>query len=320
MAEYMVPLQGLILFLVILIILLIISHIIGSLLAKKGKKSVGKVIGGLLLLIYGLALVVGFWSLLGIAGPALNAEEVATQEMDGNFLLYDKGDLLTIRDNIARLDTVDIYNQTYYAVWFESSGTYDSDFNVTFDEDIRDNHQKGDLVLVFLEVANYNNSSDREALKIHAPVYGEPGAGKYQIWPSWIADIIFWLILIYGVIVVVLGLIGLKTKKPEEAVKVCPECGGVPTYIEQYQRYFCHACNKYVEPVEKEIEEKPSTPLPPPPMETQPEESSQMPQEPAPPPPPPAAEPQPEQEVQTSQEPSPPFDDPPPPEEPLEQE
>ncbi|UCE37937.1 MAG: hypothetical protein JSW00_01460 [Thermoplasmata archaeon] len=45
----------------------------------------------------------------------------------------------------------------------------------------------------------------------------------------------------------------------EEAVpavtgKVCPNCGGEPTYVEQYERYYCYPCSEYIEPVEREEE------------------------------------------------------------------
>ena len=44
--------------------------------------------------------------------------------------------------------------------------------------------------------------------------------------------------------------------KPTETIKVCPKCGGEPTYVEQYQRYYCYTCSEYIEPKEKTIEEK----------------------------------------------------------------
>lgn len=42
---------------------------------------------------------------------------------------------------------------------------------------------------------------------------------------------------------------------PIEAARVCPKCGGDPSYIEQYQMYYCYSCNEYVEPVEKAMKE-----------------------------------------------------------------
>lgn len=44
---------------------------------------------------------------------------------------------------------------------------------------------------------------------------------------------------------------------PTELAKVCPNCGGEPTYVDQYQRYYCYTCTEYVEPIEKAMEEKP---------------------------------------------------------------
>ncbi len=45
--------------------------------------------------------------------------------------------------------------------------------------------------------------------------------------------------------------------KPSKAAKICPNCGGEPTYVEQYKRYYCYTCSEYVEPIEKGKEEKP---------------------------------------------------------------
>ncbi len=39
-------------------------------------------------------------------------------------------------------------------------------------------------------------------------------------------------------------------------VKACPKCGNELTYIEQYGRWYCYACQQYQEPVEKEINQQ----------------------------------------------------------------
>ncbi len=44
--------------------------------------------------------------------------------------------------------------------------------------------------------------------------------------------------------------------KIEEGVKVCPNCGGEPNYVEQYKRYYCYTCSEYVEPEVKKVEER----------------------------------------------------------------
>jgi ribosomal protein S27AE len=35
---------------------------------------------------------------------------------------------------------------------------------------------------------------------------------------------------------------------PTDLTNVCPKCGGEPTYIEQYKRYYCYTCSEYMEP------------------------------------------------------------------------
>ena len=326
MAGNIVPFQGLIILSVILMVLLIISYVLGKILGKKGKKSIGRLVSGLLLFLFGLTLIIGFWSFLGIVGPALSAEDAAVQEANGNFLNYNEGDLLTIRDKISRFDTVELKNRNYTAIWFESAGSDDGDFNVTFKGNIRESHGKGDLVVVFLEVVNDESSSNRETLLIHMPSSGKSGADKHQIWPSWIADLWFWIILIIGAVNIVLGVIGLKIKKPEEADLICPTCGGEPTHVE---KYYCNTCSEYVEPVKTEkmfgeetteketpelegeigyLKEDTIAPLPPPPKEPQLEESTQVLNEPIYTQPPPSTVLQPEQKRQISEEPPHPQD------------
>lgn len=213
-----VALQGLILFVVILVILLIIAVIITVILSKKGKKFLGRIITGCLLFIFALSLLIGFWNFMGIIGPAHSAEDVTTQERNGEFTDYNEGDIITLRDQISRLETRVINNRTHVVIWFESSGKGDNDFNVTFKDDISGSYNKGDIVVVFLEIVHYNTSSDREVLKYHAPNLGS-GARLYQIYPSLYADIWFWLILIIGVVEIVLGLIGWRKKKPEKEIE-----------------------------------------------------------------------------------------------------
>jgi len=43
----------------------------------------------------------------------------------------------------------------------------------------------------------------------------------------------------------------LKSPEPEEPsqpfqVPPCPYCGGTPTYIPQYRRYYCYHCRRYI--------------------------------------------------------------------------
>jgi hypothetical protein len=45
-----------------------------------------------------------------------------------------------------------------------------------------------------------------------------------------------------------------KEEPKDEGAKVCPNCEGEPTYVEQYDRHFCYTCNEYIEPVEKKVE------------------------------------------------------------------
>jgi HEPN domain-containing protein/ribosomal protein S27AE len=42
----------------------------------------------------------------------------------------------------------------------------------------------------------------------------------------------------------------------KETEKVCPTCQGEPTWVEQYDRWFCYTCNDYITPKEKEVKEK----------------------------------------------------------------
>jgi hypothetical protein len=52
-----------------------------------------------------------------------------------------------------------------------------------------------------------------------------------------------------------------KPEEPkEELAKVCPNCEGDPTYVEQYDRHFCYTCNEYIEPVEKKAEAEAEAP------------------------------------------------------------
>ncbi len=39
--------------------------------------------------------------------------------------------------------------------------------------------------------------------------------------------------------------------------KICPHCRGTPNYIEEFHKYYCFSCNKYVEPIDSNAEEKP---------------------------------------------------------------
>jgi hypothetical protein len=158
----------------------------------------------------------GFWNFMGIFGPANTAEDIAIQELNGDFSDYNEGDIIPIRDEISRIKTIEFDNKTYVMIWFDSSGTRDEDFNISFKDDISDSYNDGDIVVVFLEVVHFNDSSAREVLKFHAP--NEDGARSFQIYQSLYIDIWFWLILIIGVVEIILGLVGWKRKdqKKEE--------------------------------------------------------------------------------------------------------
>lgn len=214
MADATVALRGVIIFAVLLVILLVIAVVITAILSRKGKKYLGRMITGCLLIIFSLSLIIGFWSFMGIMGPAQNAEDVAIQELEGNFKDHDEGDIVTLRDTISRMDSISIGNDTYVMIWFDSTGSGDEDFNITFRDDIRDSYKKGDVVVVFLEVVHHNASSDIEVFKFHAPDR-ELGARSYQIYPSLYADIWFWLLLLIGIVELVLGILGWKKKEPE---------------------------------------------------------------------------------------------------------
>ncbi|UCE37385.1 MAG: hypothetical protein JSW00_18305 [Thermoplasmata archaeon] len=214
MASSIAALRGVITFAVVLVILLIIAVIITAILSRKGKKYLGRIITGCLLIIFSLSLIIGFWSFMGIMGPAQSAEDVASQEQEGNFKDHDEGDIVTIRDTISRIDTKPISNKTYVIIWFDSSGSGDDDFNVTFRDDIRGDYNEKDVVVVFLEVVYINATSDIEILRYHAPGK-ELGARSFQIYPSLFADIWFWLLLLIGIVELVLGILGWRKKKPE---------------------------------------------------------------------------------------------------------
>jgi hypothetical protein len=47
----------------------------------------------------------------------------------------------------------------------------------------------------------------------------------------------------------------MSPKKEEQ--KICPNCRGTPNYIEEFNKYYCFSCNKYVEPIDLRAEEKP---------------------------------------------------------------
>jgi hypothetical protein len=40
--------------------------------------------------------------------------------------------------------------------------------------------------------------------------------------------------------------------------KICPHCKGPANFIEEFKKYYCYSCNKYVEPIEGKPEEKPT--------------------------------------------------------------
>ncbi len=218
MADTIVGLQALILLAVILVILLVTSVIITAILSRKGKKYLGRIITGCLLFIFAMSLLIGFWNFMGIFGPSNSAEDIATQEMNGDFTDYNEGDIIPIRDVISRLETKEIDDKNYVIIWFESSGDGDGDFNVTFKDDISGSYNDGDVVVVFVEVVHYNASSDREVLKYHAP-NRELGARSYQIYLSIYVDIWFWLILLIGLVEIVLGIVGWRKKKPKEEME-----------------------------------------------------------------------------------------------------
>jgi hypothetical protein len=45
-------------------------------------------------------------------------------------------------------------------------------------------------------------------------------------------------------------------ESPADTEKVCPKCEGEPTYVDQYDKWFCYTCNEYIEPKDKEAEIK----------------------------------------------------------------
>ncbi len=215
MADSVLALQGLITFAIILVVLLVISVIITAILARKKKKYIGRIITGCLLSIFALSMLIGFWNVNGIVGPAMDADDVAKYEQQGDFPEHNEGDIITLRDEISRLETETFDNNTYVLMWFETSGHDDADFNVIFRDDISGSFKTGDLVFVFLYVEQDNTS--REVLRYHAPGREELGARSMQIYPSIYVDIWFWLILIIGAVALVIGILGgIKRDTKEE--------------------------------------------------------------------------------------------------------
>lgn len=39
--------------------------------------------------------------------------------------------------------------------------------------------------------------------------------------------------------------------------KICPHCRGIPNYLEEFKKYYCFSCNKYIEPIDSAAIEEP---------------------------------------------------------------
>ena len=213
--------QTILILVVVFIVVLVVAEIIAWFLRRKGKRPMGKILVGATLFAIGLFLALAFWPWIGLAAPAMTAKEVHEQELAGDFERFDRGDIITIRDTIAKIRRSTFQNETSYVVWFESSGSGPEDFNITFTSDIGGKYYRGDFVLVFDEVVYTNNTTKTEGLKNHQPYEIAKG---YQIMPSWWVDVWFWVLMIIGILDIGFGMLRwFEARGVEEETQIVVE-------------------------------------------------------------------------------------------------
>lgn len=217
-------LKGLITLIIIIVIILIVISVVARIFVKRAH--FGKVILGITLIIIGAFLLLNFWSIVPAPDhTAVEAKDVE-DDYDGRyFKSYDKDDVITIRDRISKIEikTISIEdegNLTYTIIYFESSSER---FNVTFKGNLKEEYNRGDLVVVFVEceTLQVNNETIEyiKSLRYWKDSKYELGAEDYQIWHSWYVDIWFYITLVIGAVYLIYGTVLILKKKEEKEEK-----------------------------------------------------------------------------------------------------
>jgi MFS family permease len=96
----------------------------------------------------------------------------------------------------------------------------------------------------------------KEAIGVVTAIVGGLLVGIALVWSEFVdmtmAVIAMFAVMVFGAAVQLMGVREEERRKREQAVvappmpgRTCPKCGGPLTYIPEYNRFYCHKCQRY---------------------------------------------------------------------------
>lgn len=96
----------------------------------------------------------------------------------------------------------------------------------------------------------------KEAIGVVTAIVGGLLVGIALVWSEFVdmtmAVVAMFAVMVFGAAVQLMGVREEERRKREQAVvappmpgRTCPKCGGPLTYIPEYNRFYCHKCQRY---------------------------------------------------------------------------
>jgi hypothetical protein len=167
---------------------------------------------GIILIIIGSIFVLAYWPLTSMnAAEFENLQERYMDDGAYNYEDYRPGDVIVIRDTIVRrLVENDPNFGVVTLLWFESTGKDDGDFRMRFDADLKD-YRVGDSVSITLHVEEDERTHDEVIREFNNNL---PDISNIDHTLSF--DLVFYSMIIFGLILVVIYFLFTKKQKMEE--------------------------------------------------------------------------------------------------------
>lgn len=168
---------------------------------------------GVILIIIGSIFVLIYWPVTSMnAAEFENIQEKYMNDGAYNFEDYRPGDVIVIRDTIVRRLVEDDPNfGVVTLLWFESTGKDDGDFRISFDADLERDYRVGDSVSITLHVDEDERTHDEVIREFNNNL---PDISNIDHTLSF--DLVFYSMIIFGVILVVIYILFTKKQKTAE--------------------------------------------------------------------------------------------------------
>jgi hypothetical protein len=170
---------------------------------------------GLAIVIIGVLFALLYWPLTSMSAAEFeNLEQQYQRDGGHNFEDYNPGDVIVIKDTIIRME--DDFDSGRYGVitllWFESTGKGDTDYNLTFDGDLKTDYHVGDSVAITLHI-DEDDESHNEIIR--EKLNDLPDISNIDHTVS--IDMIFFAMVAFGAFLMFMVYLFMQKDKKEKA-------------------------------------------------------------------------------------------------------